>query len=147
MNHKLTILIFAFLLSFRMFGQTEDKISTCENKICIDTLKSKFIIGKWYDFTPEFHVEQSNWIIYYINKPTDLTDSTSYNGTITFKTDGTFEKTYMINEKTYNYNGTWIIPSGTRQLKLSVTKDDKTQTQTWTVLELNKDIFILKFGK
>nr|WP_294860322.1 hypothetical protein [uncultured Fluviicola sp.] len=147
MNQKLTILIFAFLLSFRMFGQTEDQISKCENKICIDTLKSNFIIGKWYDFSPEFHVEQANWIIYYIKKPADLTDSTTYNGTITFKTDGTFEKTYVINEKSYNYSGTWIIPSGTRYLKLSVTTDDKTQTQTWTVLELNKDIFILKFGK
>ena len=147
MNHKLTISIFVLLLSFRMFGQTEDEITKCENKICIDTLKSNFIIGKWYDFSPEFQVEQSNWILYYIKNPTDLTDSISYNGTITFKTDSTFEKTYVINEKTYNYNGTWIIPSGTRQLKLLVTTDAKTQTQTWTVLELNKDIFILKFGK
>jgi hypothetical protein len=129
-----------------MFGQPEEQIAKCENKICIDTLTTKFLTRKWYDFSPEFHVEQSNWIIYYINKPTDLIDSTSYNGTITFNTDGIFEKSYKINENTSkSFSGTWIIPSGTRQLKLTITQNDKTQIQTWTVLELNKDVFILKF--
>jgi hypothetical protein len=148
MIHKLTILMIAFLFSFRMFGQTDKQIAACENKICIDTLTTKFLTGKWYDFSPEFYVEQSNWIIYYINKPTDLIDSTSNNGTFTFYADGTFEKTYKVKENTFkSFSGTWIIPSGTRQLKLTVTQNDKTQIQTWTVLELNKDIFILKFGK
>lgn len=146
MINKLSIVIIGLLLSFQLVGQNDDQINRCKSKICIDTLNTKHLVGTWYDFSPDFYVEQSNWIIYYLNKPSDLKDSTNHKGTITFKADGTFEKTYKINEQTFkSYAGIWIIVPGTRQLKLTASENGI--AQTWTVLELNKDIFILKFGK
>lgn len=146
MKNKLSLFILGLLLSFQLVGQNDNQIKRCENKICIDTLKTKLLISTWYDFSPDFSVEQSNWIIYYLNKPSDLKDGTNHKGTMTFKADGTFERSYKTNENTFlSYTGKWIILPETRQLKLTTSENGI--SQTWTVLELNKDTFIMKFGK
>jgi len=142
---KKNILIL-LLISLNVFsyGQT-NKQTAGTDKICIDTLNTKLLFGKWYDFSPNFFVEQANYIIYYVKKPTDLSDSTNYKGTFIFNKDGSFEKTFKINDTTFkSIKGTWTIPSGTRHIKLTIS--DNKYPQTWTVLELNRDIFILKYG-
>lgn len=143
MRKNILILLLISLTVFS-YGQTYKQPASTD-KICIDTLNTKILLGKWYDFSPNFFVEQANYIIYYVKNPTDLSDSTNYKGTFVFNKDHSFEKTFKINDTTFNkIKGTWSIKPGTRQIKLTIA--DNKYPQTWTILELNRDIFILKYG-
>lgn len=120
-------------------------VNPCADKICIDTLNTNYLVGKWYDFSPNFFVEQPNYVAYYLNKPAHLTDSTNYIGTFEFNKDFTFEQTFKINDTSFkSREGTWNVDPHTRRLILSIS--DSKYKPTLTIIELNRDIFILKHG-
>jgi hypothetical protein len=143
MNKSILILIL-FLFNSYSYGQTKGIVGNSD-KICIDTLKTKLLIGKWYDFSPIFYVEQDSYIVYYVKKSTDLYDSTNYKGTLLFNSNGSFEKTFKVNDTIKSLQGNWTITQGTRQIKLTIS-ENKYPPQTWTIIELNRNIFILKRG-
>ncbi len=141
---KSSIIFLFFSVTLFSFGQS-NRSEDSQNKICIDSIHTKLLIGKWYDFSRDFYVEQVNFIKIHYKQPKHLRDSTSFIGYITFNPDGSFEIANKAKDPNYiNYTGTWEIIAKTRHLKLLYA--DSTYPQIWTILELNREAFIIKRG-
>lgn len=155
MKHLLIILISFFLSGFA-FGQNhphQDKHKVVTTgKIVIDTINTKLLLGKWYDFTPEFEEEQTNYVAYYVKNQKQLKDSTGYTGSISFKQDGSFKNTVKLNGRiATSIHGQWETVAGTRDIKLVYAIEHEykgkmeTTTRVISVLELNPEVLILKY--
>lgn len=158
MKH-LFVILFSFFLSAVAFGQNthphqgdKHKSSGPGGKIAIDTINSKLLLGKWYDFTPEFEDEQANYVAYYVKSQNQLKDSTGYTGTMLFKADGSFKNTVKLNGRiATSIHGQWEVVSGSRDIKLVYAIEHEykgkmeTTTRVISVLELNPEVLILKY--
>lgn len=141
---KTSLIFLFFSVAFFTFGQS-NRVEDNQNKICIDSIHTKLLIGKWYDFSTDFYVEQVNFIKIHYKQPKHIRDSTSFKGYITFNPDGSFEIAIKTKDASdAKYTGTWMIVPKTRHLKLFYA--NSTYPQIWTILELNREAFIIKRG-
>jgi hypothetical protein len=139
------LLLFTFF-AFSAHAQSSNWLD--EPKICVDVLEKTLIHGKWFDFTPSYFVEQKHYVSYFVSKPHEITDSLSFNGTITFMPNGSFVRTFGADGKAIApQQGNWILDLQHNRLQLSwqftFKGEVRMASKDWTILQLSESNLIL----
>lgn len=146
---KLVILLLLSIFPFyQLFAQAKPKIEGNEKCPCGGIPEIKTLIGKWYDFSPDYYVEQRHNISYFLKNPNDLRDSSVNIGTLIIRPDGTYEQTYKLTDSIKTKKGSWTITGETCELnftfKITYENEEILRTWSWRVLEVNETHLIMK---